>query len=410
MKADAVKIADDVYWVGALDWDNRDFHGFAVPGMTYNAYLVFGDEKIALIDNVFEGFFPEFWARIQDAFKQEGLDEVKIDVLVQNHIENDHIGSIPELLEKCPNIEFYCSAVAASGLKKQIHALDNQEMNPVETGDTLDLGGKTLTFINAPMLHWPDSNFTLYNEGGILFSNDAFGQHVCESKRFDTDQSEAFMELHTRRFYANLVSLSSMLVVKKVEEMTEAGYLDNLKIIAPCHGQIWKNPQIAVDLYAKWATGKCDDKITVIYNTMHHSTQKLAHSLCEGIMSEGVDVKMHFLQMSPESDILADVLDSKAIALGVPTMMNNPYPKVGNLMYYFDATNMARIGDGKKAVTFSSKGWAGGAIKKLNESLAGAGFDVLEEDSIDIKFAPTDDELDQAYELGKKLAQIIKEE
>ena len=142
---------------------------------------------------------------------------------------------------------------------------------------------------------------------------------------------------------------------------------------------------------------------------MHHSTQKLAHSFCEGIMSEGVEVKMHFLQFSPESDILADVLDSKAIALGVPTMMNGPYPKVGNLMYYFNATNMATIGDGKKAVTFSSKGWAGGAIKKLNESLSVAGFDVLEDDSLDIKFAPNDDELDLAYDLGKKLAQIVKD-
>ena len=225
MKADAVKIDDDVYWVGALDWDARDFHGFAVPGMTYNSYLVFGDEKIALIDNVDSGFFPEFWARIEDAFKQEGLDNIKIDVLVQNHIENDHIGSIPELLEKVPDVEFYCTAVAAAGLKKQIHSLENQEMKPVKTGDTVDLGGKTLTFINAPMLHWPDSNFTLYNEGGILFSNDAFGQHVCESKRFDSDKSDSFMELHTRRFYANLVSLSSMLVVKKAEEMVEAGYL-----------------------------------------------------------------------------------------------------------------------------------------------------------------------------------------
>ena len=137
MKADAVKIADDVYWVGALDWDNRDFHGFAVPGMTYNAFLVFGDEKTALIDNVFEGFFPEFWARIEDAFKQEGLDEVKIDVLVQNHIENDHIGSIPELLEKCPDIEFYCSAVAVSGLKKRKKKLLHLLMHLCFTGQTV---------------------------------------------------------------------------------------------------------------------------------------------------------------------------------------------------------------------------------------------------------------------------------
>lgn len=409
MKADSVKIADGVYWVGALDWDARDFHGFAVPGMTYNAYLVFGEEKVALIDNVYDGFFDEMWARIEDAFQKEDK-EIRIDSFIINHIENDHIASIPDFLKKCPDVECYCTQAASMGIKRQHHCLKDHEFNVITTGDTLDLGGKSFTFVNAPMLHWPDSNFTLYNEEGILFSNDAFGQHICESKRYDLDVDPGYLELHTKRFYANLVQLSATMVLSKVAEMTEAGYLDNLTMIAPCHGQIWKEPGKVVDLYAKWAKGEADEKITIIYETMHHSTQKMAHQIVEGVMSEGVEAKMHFIRYDPESDILADILDSKAIILGVPTMMNNPYPKIGNLLSYLECVSPANTGVRKKAVVFSSKGWAGGAIPKLTTKLTEAGFDVLEDESIEEIYVPDEDDLDKCYELGKKVAQMVKEE
>ena len=259
------------------------------------------------------------------------------------------------------------------------------------------------------MLHWPDSNFTLYNEEGILFSNDAFGQHICESKRYDVDVDPAYLALHAKKFYANLVQLSASMVLNKVAEMTEAGYLDNLTMIAPCHGQIWTQPGTIVELYAKWAKGEADEKITVIYETMHHSTQKMAHQIVEGIMSEGVEAKMHFIRYDPESDILADILDSKAIVLGVPTMMNNPYPKIGNLLAYLSCVSPANTGVRKTAAVFSSKGWAGGAIPKLTESLTAAGFDVLEDEAVEEIYVPDENDLDKCYELGKKLAQMVKE-
>lgn len=410
MKADSVKLANGVYWVGALDWDARDFHGFVVPGMTYNAYLLFGEEKTTLIDTVDYGFFPEFWARIEDAFAKEGLDEVKIDILIQNHIENDHIGGIADLVEKIPDIEIYCTKNASDNLPLQIPVLEGREFNVISTGDVLDIGGKSFTFVNAPMLHWPDSNFTLYNEEGILFSNDAFGQHVCEGKRFDVDVDEGYLKLHAKRFYANLVALSSRIVVRKVNEMADAGYLDKVEMIAPCHGQIWTNPQVIIDLYAKWATGDADDKITVIYDTMHHSTQKMAHSIVEGIMSEGVDVKVAYLKYDNESDIISEVLDSKAIIFGAPTMMNNPFPNVGKIMYYFDCLKFGNCGVSKKAAVFGSSGWAGGAIKKITQALQDAKFDVLEDEAVESKFVPKDDVIDQCYELGKKMAKIVKEE
>lgn len=304
MIADAKKIADGVYWVGALDWDTREFHGYSLHGSTYNCYLVFGDDKTALIDNVYPGFFPELWARIEDAFAQEGKDEVKIDVMIQNHIEMDHSGSLPDIVKKFPDIEIYCTQVAIPGLKNHWPSLANKDMNPIKTGDTLDLGGKSFTFINAPMLHWPDSNFTLYNEEGILFSNDAFGQHICSGERYDYELDSKAVEEVAKKYFANLITLSSPLVVSKVKEMTDAGYLDKVKMIAPCHGLIWTKPETIINLYAKWATADCEDKITVIYDTMHHSTQKLAHEIAEGIISEGVKVKMCFLKVDDESDVV----------------------------------------------------------------------------------------------------------
>lgn len=410
MIANAKKIADGVYWVGALDWDSREFHGYTLDGTTYNCYLVFGDDKTALIDNVYPGFFPELWARIEDAFAQEGKDEVKIDVMIQNHVEIDHSGSLPDIVSKFPDIEIYCTQVAIPGLKNHWPSLADKEMNPIKTGDTLDIGGKSFTFVNAPMLHWPDSNFTLYNEEGILFSNDAFGQHICSGERYDYELEAVKIEDVARKYFANLITLSSPLVVSKVKEMDDAGYLDKVKMIAPCHGIIWTKPETIIGLYAKWATADCEDKITVIYDTMHHSTQKLAHEIAEGIISEGVKVKMCFLKVDDESDVVSEVLDSKAIALGVPTMMNNPYPNVGKIIYYFNCLSFANSGKKKKAAVFSSKGWGGGAVSRLSSDLENAGFDVLEDDALDIRYVPDEEALRKAYDLGKKLAKVIKEE
>ena len=326
MKAESFKIAEGVYWVGAIDWDRRSFHGFGIPGSTYNCYLVFGDEKVALIDNVEHGMSGQLFARIEDAFKKEGKEEVKIDVMVQNHSEMDHTVCLWETLQKFSGAELYCSKKCEEFLQAQFHDFRGYGMNVVKTGDSLDLGGKTLAFVSAPMLHWPDSMFTMYMEEGILFSNDAFGQHLALSKRYAEDYDLAFILDHSKRFYANLVVLGSMTLTRKFDELADLGILEQVKMIAPCHGQIWKNPGPIVEAYQNWASGVCKDKITVIYDTMHHSTQKMAHAIAEGIMSEDVECVLYFMGENTPDEIVHDVLESKAIALGAPTMMNKPYP------------------------------------------------------------------------------------
>ena len=242
MKAESVKIADGVYWVGALHWNTRSFHGFAIPGTTYNCYLVFGEEKVALIDNVFsDGMIDQLNARIEDAFAKEGCEN-KIDVFIQCHTELDHSIGLKETIDKYPEAEVYASPKGAEFLEKQYHTYSDVEITTVKTGDEINLGGKTLAIVSAPMLHWPDSMFVMYAEEGILFSNDAFGQHLCLSKRYAEDYSEDFILKAAKKFFANLVVLGAPMLRMKFQELTEAGIVEQIKMIAPCHGQIWKDP------------------------------------------------------------------------------------------------------------------------------------------------------------------------
>ncbi|KZX17554.1 FprA family A-type flavoprotein [Methanobrevibacter filiformis] len=407
MKSSSKKINDGVYWVGVLDWDIRDYHGYKLDGTTYNCYLVFGKDKVALIDNSYPGTFPSLWGKIVDAFEKEGRD-LKIDVVIQNHIEIDHSGTLPQIIKKFPELELYCSAQAVNGLKNYFPNLENFTFNIVKTGDTLDLGGKNFTFISAPMLHWPDSMFSLLHENGILFSNDAFGQHLCLSERFSDETSQDLLIRHAKKFYANLVTPSSSMVINKLKELVSTGLVNDVKIIAPSHGQIWRDPSLIINAYSDWASGVCKDKVTFIYDTMHHSTQKMVNAMIEGVLSEDVEVKSYFLHEDERSAAVTDVLDSKAVCIGSPTMMNNPYPSLGDLIYYFNCLSFSKTGKTKKAVVFGSKGWGGGANKKLSADLKEAGFEIFEEyDTLNI---PSDEILNECFEIGKKLGQTIKSE
>jgi flavorubredoxin len=405
MRADAIKIKEGVYWVGVMDWDIRNYHGYTLHGTTYNAYLVFGEDKTTVIDNTYPGSSAQMWGRIESAFQMEGKD-MNIDVIIQNHIERDHSGALLEIHKRFPDAPIYCSAVAVNGLKEHYPGLNGADFRPVKTGDTLDVGGRTFAFLDAKMLHWPDSMFTLLVDEGILFSNDAFGQHLCLRERYDHEISDDVLMGAAKKFYANLVTPASMLVVRKLEEVKELGLLDKIKTIAPSHGQIWTDPMKILGAYTQWATGKCEDKATIMYDTMHYSTRMMAHSLAEGLMSGGVDVKMYFLHEDERSDIVTDILDSKAILLGAPTLFNGPYPSVGDLLLYLEGLSFQRTGFKRLAATFGSKGWSGHAVDKMAESLEKAGFDVV--DKMEFTYVPNSDELQQCFELGQKIAEQIK--
>jgi len=399
MKAKAQEIEDGVYWVGVLDWDIRNYHGYTLQGTTYNAYLIFGDERVALIDNSYPGTFPQIMARIEDAFNREGR-EMKLDVMVQNHVEKDHSGVLVELHRRFPEAEICCTEVAVKGLVKHYPALEGTEFHTAKTGDSIDLGGRSLTFLEAPLLHWPDSMFT-FLDTGILFSNDAFGQHLCYPQRLDTEIPEYVLMDAAKKFYANLITPLSKLVLRKFQEVKELGLLDKIRMIAPSHGQVWTDPLKIIGAYTDWATGEVENKVTIIYDTMHHSTAMMAHAIAEGAMSEGADVRVYYLHEDDRSEIVKEILDSRAIALGAPTIYDEPYPSVGDLLMYLRGLRFNRTGQ-RQAMVFGSMGGNGGATETMKELLAEAGFHVTDEK--EVYYVPTGDELDACFEAGRKLA------
>ena len=404
MKAQAQKIGDGVYWIGVLDWDLRTYHGYTLDGTTYNAYIVFG-EKVAVIDNAYPGKTEEMMARIEDAFEQEGR-ELKVDYIIQNHVEKDHSGVLYDLWKRF-DAPIYCSAIAEKGLLRHYPKLEGADFNIVGTGDSLDLGGKTLAFLDAFLLHWPDSMFTLLAEDGILFPNDAFGQHLCYAKRLDTDIPEAVLMDAAQKFYGNLITPLSKKVLNKFQEIIDLGLLEQVKMIAPSHGQIWTDPMKIIGAYQDWATGKgAKDKVTIVYDTMHYSTQTMAHEVAEGIISKGYDVEMYFLHEDERSEIVKSILTSKAVAFGIPTINDFPFPSMGDIIYYLKGLHFNRTGFKRPAITFGSMGGRGGSVEFIANELTECGFDVIDQE--EIYYVPDDENKERSFELGVKLVEAAK--
>ena len=404
MKAQAQKIGDGVYWIGVLDWDLRTYHGYTLDGTTYNAYIVFG-EKVAVIDNAYPGKTEEMMARIEDAFEQEGR-ELKVDYIIQNHVEKDHSGVLYDLWKRF-DAPIYCSEIAVKGLLRHYPKLEGADFNIVGTGDSLDLGGKTLAFLDAFLLHWPDSMFTLLAEDGILFPNDAFGQHLCYAKRLDTDIPETILMDAAQKFYGNLITPLSKKVLNKFQEIIDLGRLEQVKMIAPSHGQIWTDPMKIIGAYQDWATGKgAKDKVTIVYDTMHYSTQTMAHEVAEGIISQGYDVEMYFLHEDERSEIVKSILTSKAVAFGIPTINDFPFPSMGDIIYYLKGLHFNRTGFKRPAITFGSMGGRGGSVEFIANELTECGFDVIDQE--EIYYVPDDENKERAFELGVKVVEAAK--
>ena len=408
IKAKAPKIADDIYFVGTIDWDRREYHGYTLNGTTYNAFLVFCGDKTVLIDNVYPGevYSAQMWGRIQNAFEAEGK-EMKIDYIIQNHVEKDHSGALSQIHAKFPDAPIYCTPIAKPGLIKHYPDLADAEFVTVETGDSLTVGDKTFAFMDAKMLHWPDSMFTFLQEEGILFSNDAFGQHLCKMDRFDYEVPEAELMEAAQKFYANLLTPLTPLLNKKLNEIVELGLLDKIKTIAPSHGQIWTEPMKIITAYQNWASGVCQrDQATLVYDTMHFSTEYMAHAIAEGLMSQGVNVKMHFLKEDERSETVKDMLESKAVLMGVPTLFNKLFPSIADVLLYTDELQFARTGIKRLRATFGSYGWGGNGPAWLNDKMAEAGFEMV--DNLEINYVPTDEELEKCFDLGVKIAEEMK--
>ncbi|MEM1579248.1 MAG: FprA family A-type flavoprotein [Archaeoglobaceae archaeon] len=380
------KIAENIYWVGVLDWDERDFHNFQTPrGLTYNSYLIL-EEKNVLIDAVKHKFVGEMLEKISKL-----LDPNEIDFIVVNHIEPDHASGIGDLMRVTKDATIVCSQKGKEGLCK---SFDCQGWNfrVVKNGETLGIGKKTLMFLDMAMIHWPDSIATYAIEDKILFSNDAFGQHVASEERFAEDLGVEETLKWAKLYYANILMPLATLIKKKIEELKNL----DIQMIAPSHGVIWRNPKLIVEKYAKWANFETENKVVVVYDTMWGSTEKLARAIADGA-AKNANVRLFNIRKDSWTEIVAEILEAKAVAIGSPTIHNSIFPPVAGFLSYLKSLKPKN----KKALAFGSYGWNGVAVKEIAKVLEEIGFDTKQ---FAVKFKPTKEELEKAYEIGVELA------
>ena len=391
-----LEIARDIYWAGAIDWNIRDFHGYSTyQGTTYNAFLI-KDEKTVLIDTVKKDFFSEWMDQIGEV-----INPKKIDGVISNHTEMDHSGSLEWLMHVIGSDKpVYCSKMGAQNLGRHFHGHLN--LKPVNEGEVLNLGRRTLTFLETRMLHWPDSMFTYLPEDQILFSSDAFGQHYAGLERFDDQVNEAIMP-HARKYFANILLLYSPLILKLVEKVTRLGL--QIKMICPDHGVMWrKDPRKIIQAYVEWAQQKPKKKALVIYDSMWHSTQTMAEEIAASLGEEGVDARPMHLRTIHRSDVMTEVLDAGAILVGSPTLNNGLFPTVADFLCYLKGLKPQN----KIAAAFGSYGWSGEAVKLINQELEKMKFQMMDP-GLRIQYVPDRQALDACCALGKKVAQALAE-
>lgn len=387
-------INDKVMWVGKTDWELKKFHGdefTTEKGSSYNSYLI-RDEKNVLIDTVWLPYDREF---VKNLKKEIDLD--KIDYIIIQHGEVDHSGALMELMREIPNTPIYCTANGIKSLKGQYHM--DWNFVPVKTGDKLNIGENTLTFIEAPMLHWPDTMFTYMDNEQILFSNDGFGQHLASEHLYadEVDNADLFNQALT--YYANILAPFGFMVKNKINEILSMNL--PIKMICPSHGLIWReNPTQIVEKYLEWANNYQENQITIIYDTMWNSTRKISEAIAKGIEKKDnkITIKLMNSAKDDKTDILTEVFKSKAILVGSPTVNNGYLHSIAGILEMIKGMKLK----GKKAAAFGSYGWSGEAIKLITEELRKAGFEILN-DGIKVKWTPGEEETSKCIEFGENL-------
>ena len=390
-----VEIAKNIYDVGVNDWNIRDFHGYSTWfGSSYNAFLVV-DEKIALIDTVKHKFSDQLLDNIAEI-----VDPEKIDMVISNHTEMDHSGSLSHVMERIGKDKpIYCSKMGFKNLPR--HFGSKFDLRAVNEGDTLSLGTRTLTFLETRMLHWPDSMFTYLSEDNILFASDAFGQHYAGFEKFDDRIGDDIMP-HAKKYFANILLPFSPLILKLHEKVSALGL--DIKMICPDHGIIWReNPEKIIDAYLRWSRQESNLKAVVIYDTMWHSTERMADAIATGLASEGISVRPMHLRKWHRSDIMTEVLDATGIVVGSPTLNNGLFPTISDFLTYMKGLKPKN----KIAAAFGSYGWSGEAVKRIKSELDDMKFQVLEPDR-KIQFVPDQEGLESCYDFGRTIGQAIK--
>lgn len=393
------KIKENITWVGKIDWELRRFHGEEYSthrGSSYNSYLV-KDDKTALIDTVWRPYAKEYVRNLKELGALADIDFV-----IANHGEPDHSGSLPELMREMPDKPIYCTANAIKSLKGQYH--QDWNFHPVKTGERLSLGKKELIFVEAPLLHWPDSMFCYLTGDNILFSNDAFGQHYASELMYNdlVDQAELYQEC--LKYYANILTPFSKLVEKKIKEVV--GFNLPVEMICTSHGIIWRqDPLQIVNKYLAWANDYQENQITIIYDTMWDSTRKMAEAIAAGIREadEQVAVKLFNCARFDKNDIISEIFKSKAIIVGSPTVNKGILTAVAALLEEMKGLAFKN----KQAAAFGSYGWSGESVKVITEKLKEGGFGIMN-DGLRVLWTPDRQGREDCRNYGKSFAASVK--
>jgi len=391
------EIKKDVYWVGAVDWTGRDFHGYSLSpqGTTYNAYLVI-DEKITLFDTVKVEHYEELLCRIANV-----VDPGKIDYIVVNHLEPDHAGCLDKLIERCKPEKVFCSPMGEKSMKAHFHNKD-WPVEVVKSGDQISIGARDVHFMETRMLHWPDSMFSYIPQDKLLISNDAFGQNIASSQRYADEIPRPVLEHVMKEYYANIVLPFSPIVLKTLDHVAEMGL--EVDMILPDHGLMFRGDDVAYALesYRAFAEQKPEKKAVIIYDTMWHSTEKMAMAIAEGLKEEGITVRILWLKADHHSRVMTELIDAAALIVGSPTHNNNIMPNVAKALTYVKGLKPQN----KLGAAFGSFGWSGESVKIISDWLESMKMELVDA-PVKVKHVPDHETLGKCHELGRKVGQAI---
>ncbi len=393
----AIEIKPQIFWVGAIDWAVRDFHGYITPnGTSYNNYLIL-DQQVTLVDTVKHDFCEYTLENIRSL-----VDPGKIQNIIINHIENDHMSSIDRIMELAPKATIYISARGKKGIDR---FFDTSRWNfkIVKTGDVLNTGTKTILFLETPMLHWPDSMMSYVKEDKLLISQDAFGQHLASSVRFDDEYCDQYsvtgLEHAVRDYYANILMPFGSLIKAKLAEVQKLGL--EISMIAPDHGVIWRrDPAKILQMYLDMANDKADLRVVIVYDTMWHSTEHMTIPIMQGIRSVGVDVDIIKLRATPMSRAIKQIWESRAMLVGTPTLNNIMFPSVAEFLTHLRGLRPKN----RLAGAFGSFGWGGGAVKEAYDIFKKMGLEVVEP-GVEVLYRPSAEDEQKCFAFGKQFAE-----
>lgn len=392
-------VKDNVYYTGIRDWELRRFHGHELStfnGSSYNSYLI-RDEKTVIVDTVWNPHTETFLKKIE---KEVGF--ANIDIVLVNHIEPDHGGSLAALMDKCPQAFIVCSKKGEEIIKKHNNN-PSWSFKTVKTGDKISIGKADLIFVDMTMIHWPDSMMTFMTGSNLLFSNDAFGQHFCGPSLFEDEVDSCLVWAEALKYFAGILAPFTGIIKRKIAEV---GALNlPIEMIAPSHGVIWrKDPLRIVQKYAEWSDSYDEGCVTLAYDTMYMATKHMAEAIAAGIEEQGVQVKLYNTATCDQSDLMTEFFRSRGIILGSCTVNNGALRSLAGVVDEIRGHKLKN----KVGFTFGSCGWSGEAPKHLQTGLEEAGIRILRE-PVSAKFTPSEEELEACYAAGVEFAKQIKE-